>query len=345
MNRSQDRVKLIEEWLSDGPEVAPDRVLAAIAGRLSDIRQERRLAIFQFGWAAAFAAAAVTFAAALGIAYLVTRDHNIGPEPSASPTPAFGATDVLAFVRAGDLWVAAEDGSNAHALTTGGGVGAPAWSPDGDLLSYDQSGNLYTISADHTVRQVTTAAGPLYGPSWSPNGQQLVVTGPDGFVIVSFDGTVRELSQRDLGLCVTSPDWGPADLIAFTGNPACPTGAEPTSIYTVNPDGSAARELYGHGSQVDEAAWSPDGTAIAFVDLAGGGCIYVMDANGTNVRRVKPGCTKAFGIAWSPDGTRLAWAGGPHGEAPAFVIDIDGSSLDGIPGLTSVANLAWRPTR
>jgi dipeptidyl aminopeptidase/acylaminoacyl peptidase len=288
--------------------------------------------------------AAVTAALLLAIGYVVVSS-NIGAPAGPTPTPqasAFGEDDALAYTLDGDLWVASADGVRTRQLTNSGGVGAAAWSPDGALLAYDMGGDLYVMDAEGTARLVAEG-GAFYGPAWSPDGRQLVVNAADGFAIVGLDGEIRELTQKAIGLCVTSPDWGPSGLIVFTGNPDCATGAEPTSLYVMNPDGSGVRELFGHGSQVSEAAWSPDGERIAFIDLANEGCIYVMEADGTSVTQVKPRCTKGFPLTWAPAGNQLAWAGGPHGDAPPFVINVDGTGLQALTGLGSVANLTWRP--
>lgn len=348
MNQPHDAIVLIEEWLSDGPEVAPDRVLAAVSERLPTTRQERPPLTNRVWPLNAVAVSAIAAAILLAIGYLLARP-DIGsflfppPTPTATTT-GFDVGDVLAFTRGGDLWVSSADGTHTHQLTTGGAVGAAAWSPDGSLLAYDQGGDLYTMDSEGSVGLVADEGGPFFGPSWSPDGSRLVATNPDGFAVVSLDGSVQALSQRSLGLCVSSPEWGPTDLIVFTGNPDCATGAEPTSLYTVRPDGSGLRKLFGHGSQVLSAAWSPDGQRIAFVDLAGDGCIHVIDADGKNASLVKAHCTQAFPITWTPDASRVAWAGGARGEAPAFVINVDGSGLASLAGLTSVANLDWRPS-
>src|ERR1051325_2510892 len=61
--------------------------------------------------------------------------------PPASPTrllsrPAISQRQV-AFIYAGDLWVAGLDGSNARRLTSDGGISSsPAFSPDGRTIAF-----------------------------------------------------------------------------------------------------------------------------------------------------------------------------------------------------------------
>lgn len=353
MNRSHDPVELIEEWLGDGPDVAPDRVLAAVVDRLGGTRQERGILVNRFGRVGAFALATVAVAALLGVAYIVTFDRGpfIGPPPSPSPiSPAFGEADVLAFVRDNDLWVSAEDGSGAHRLTASGDVDdGLAWSPDGERLALVQNGQLYVMEADGAVREITGPERNYRWPSWSPDGTQIVVDHraaggrPDQLVVVNVaDGSTLPIPKAIR--CMGDADWGPGGEIAFTGATACAQGGEPSALHTISPDGSNLREVFGFGSELGSAAWSPDGASIAFQADEAGGCIYVVDADGSNVRKIKPTCSQGFKITWSPDGERIAWAGGPHGAASAFVMTADGTNQQPIAGLTNVSYLDWRPT-
>ena len=58
MTRQHDSTSLVEEWLSDGPDVAPDRVLAEVAGKLGRTRQEGTFLMYGFGRVGVFATAA-----------------------------------------------------------------------------------------------------------------------------------------------------------------------------------------------------------------------------------------------------------------------------------------------
>jgi TolB protein len=120
-------------------------------------------------------------------------------------------------------------------------------------------------------------------------------------------------------------------LIAFSRE-----GREP-GLYVMNPDGSGVRLL---SEAVDTgAAWSPDGSRIAFVggfdeeDIG----ISVMRADGSEIRRVTDGGTLVDGSdvapSWSPDGMRIAFAregrerGAETGNADIYVVNADGTGL------------------
>ena len=121
-------------------------------------------------------------------------------------------------------------------------------------------------------------------------------------------------------------------------------GGEPSALYTINPDGSDLTELFGFGSELGSAAWSPDGASIAFQADHDGGCLYVIDADGSNDRKLTAGCSQGFTMTWSADSSRIAWAGGAHGSADAFTIDAGGGEPEAIADIGSVTYLDWRPT-
>jgi Tol biopolymer transport system component len=78
-----------------------------------------------------------------------------------------------------------------------------------------------------------------------------------------------------------------------------------------------------------DAAWSPDGSRVAFVigrrnawARTGDGALYVMNADGTELHRLTQGVTSP---TWSPDGTRLAFV---RNQGTALcTIRADGSNL------------------
>ncbi len=118
-------------------------------------------------------------------------------------------------------------------------------------------------------------------------------------------------------------------------------------IYTVNSSGgTATRITFPFGGNA-EAAYSPDGSRIAFQRAIGGAVgdirpdIYVMNADGSGLRSVTNDDISDFDPAWSPDGTRVAFTR----QNNIYVIGADGT---GMTKLTSVepdsANEpAWSP--
>lgn len=76
------------------------------------------------------------------------------------------SADNLAFVYAGDIWIAARDGSNARRLTSSpGGESGPVFSPDGQHIAYaasfENNRDVYVISVDGGQPQRLT---------WHPGG-------------------------------------------------------------------------------------------------------------------------------------------------------------------------------
>src|SRR5262249_40260793 len=121
-----------------------------------------------------------------------------------------------------------------------------------------------------------------------------------------------------------------------------------------------------------EAAWSPDGTKIAFVSsraLDGSDAantnitqnVWIMNADGTGqtpLTRLTGGNASAFAVAWSPDGTKIAFASAraldgsdtsvPNGTpSNIWVMNANGSNPTALTTLTAasvVSDLpAWTP--
>jgi TolB protein len=99
-------------------------------------------------------------------------------------------------------------------------------------------------------------------------------------------------------------------------------------LFTVNPDGSAGRQLTRFGnSDAVHAAWSPDGRQIAFErDFAKRAGIYTMNADGSGLRSLTPRGFQGM-PTYSPDGRRLAFDRTlPHEDA-IWTMKTDGTDL------------------
>src|SRR5436190_8554224 len=69
------------------------------------------------------------------------------------------------------------------------------------------------------------------------------------------------------------------------------------------------RRLTNNAARDYAAAWSPDGTKIAFTtDRDGNLEIYAMNADGSGQTRLTTDPAKDYKPAWSPDGTKIAFS-------------------------------------
>jgi tricorn protease len=98
-------------------------------------------------------------------------------------SPAISATQ-LAFVYAGDIWIAGRDGQNARRLTSDAGEeGEPVFSPDGKWLAfnahYEGNADVYVVSADGGVpTRLTYHPGPDRVQGFTADSAQVLFTSP-----------------------------------------------------------------------------------------------------------------------------------------------------------------------
>jgi uncharacterized protein YjdB len=76
-----------------------------------------------------------------------------------------------------------------------------------------------------------------------------------------------------------------------------------------------------------DAAYSPDGSRVAFVSTRGGKTdLYVMDADGTNVKGLTADSAAEASPAWSPDGLELYYQSDRTGHPQIWMVGVDGSA-------------------
>lgn len=126
-------------------------------------------------------------------------------------------------------------------------------------------------------------------------------------------GTCGGSNQKDNALfagptsSTGSPSWSPdCDRIAFH---------EQSAIWSARPDGSGRRRILrspADATNVDDIAWSPDGSRIAYVQkdftqVPWISHIYLINANGSGKTQLTKGTVFDESPTWSPDGTRIAF--------------------------------------
>ncbi|MFL5737556.1 MAG: DPP IV N-terminal domain-containing protein [Actinomycetota bacterium] len=109
-------------------------------------------------------------------------------------------------------------------------------------------------------------------------------------------------------------------------------------LWTVAPDRSRLHPVLGPGATGNDSdpAWSPDGSAIAFIHRErhrSAGRLFTVGTNGSHLVQLTPPWLDASGPSWSPDGTRIVFsANGTRshrrsGWDQIWLVNVDGSHL------------------
>jgi TolB protein len=177
--------------------------------------------------------------------------------------------------------------------------GAPAFSPDGRLIVFER-----------------TPVHPTYWPS------EIYVMNADG----SEQRRLTANRRSDFG-----PSFSPnGRRIIYT---SCATQAPSCDIVTVDKEGRDRQILLDEPTFLTDAAWSPDGTRIAYARMHAESHfqhmeIHVMGADGEDDRRLTENETGDGSPAWSPDGRKLAFVSNRAPSARCFSHDCVGYTTE-----------------
>jgi WD40 repeat protein len=243
------------------------------------------------------------------------------------------------------------NGANARRLTDlASSDGDPAWSPDGNRIAFttDRDGNreIYSVDADGSnPLRLTSDSAADYAPAWSPDGTRIAFVsdraGLPGIYVMQADGTnpvrLSSTSARE-----TDPAWSPDGRIAFTRQREAST----TDLYVMNSDGSGVTLLTTGGAH---AAWSPDGTMLAYSILRCPyyGCYPTVSIRSATLLAGPDDLGPGDRPTWSPDGKKIAFSGI---DCDFYYIECEPTAvriarIDAPDLITLVAGLspAWRP--
>jgi TolB protein len=196
--------------------------------------------------------------------------------------------------------------------------------------------SIWAANPDGSHQQRLTHV-PSFFSDWSPDGRRIAFdfVNRTGEHLSTMDPNGRHKRQLTFGKGIQEvPRWSPdGRTITFDASPKLP--GQPgfhTSIWTLRPDGTGARQLTRGGFDV-EPVYSPDGRRIAFARITHDAqiaavALYVMHTDGTHLRQVVP---STFGLEhpdWSPDGRWITFNIAPEApHAAVMAVHPSGSSL------------------
>jgi hypothetical protein len=210
-----------------------------------------------------------------------------------------------------------DDGSGLKNLTPSIAAYDGDWSPDGAKIVLNASSGIRVMNADGSGSVGLGVNGEA--PRWSPDGSKIVFES---------EGTIRLMNANGSNVVSLTnghrPDWSPdGTQIVFdrVNLSTCVFDFCLSDLYLMLADGSQIKLLRQYGAC---AAWSPDGSKIAYNALLMG--IFVMNANGTGSTQIAGG-SSGCPVIWSPDGTAIAYQGGQsNGTSELMVIPSTGGS-------------------
>jgi Tol biopolymer transport system component len=201
-----------------------------------------------------------------------------------------------------DIYVMNADGSGVRQITSNSSPdNFPTWSPDGTRIAFtsgrDGDFDIYVAGADgsNPVDITSSSPGPDDNPHWSPDGAWIAY---DTFRYGSWDVVLTTPDGSQLYPVTTDPgfdwfdDWSPdGKRFLVDSNRSGDDGVYvfdlvgeiPGDGYLTEPSYLLSKSPAAEGS----AAWSPDGSHIAFASNRDGDFeVFVVNADGSGERQL-----------------------------------------------------------
>ncbi len=242
-----------------------------------------------------------------------------------------------------DLWLLSADSEATTKLTENAAY--PVFSLDGEEIAYlsfegKGKGQVWLLDLDSGEKRAIAPAdfgGPL---AWLPDGR---------------------LAFARRGRLLLADRQGEEELQAVTLAAGCPFQLSPTGERVVKSDGSTLRvegvdgsspKTLAHQALVGPAAWSPDGTQLAYIVVGDQlrSQLWVTDADGSAGLLLAESENEHFGVpSWSPDGGTIAFSRCPRGSRTTqacniWLVGSDGKRLRNLtPGNREESAPVWSP--
>lgn len=244
---------------------------------------------------------------------------------------------------AGALALAVTAAVSPAARSSAQGARAQQPSPNGRILFQSTQGSdgyvneIYTMDADGK-RQVRLTYNEFddASPVWSPRGDRIAFLTDRGagydIYLMNPDGSgERALRDADHGgpLLTDNLQWSPDGtkiMYAVGGKiyvvEVTDAGGDSTAPVQ---NLSESAPAYAHDNN---AAWSPDGSRLAFISYGCAGCfpdLFMLNADGTGRTQLTTTAETEFAPVWSPSGARIAYGSYRGGTPNVYVMNADGT--------------------
>ncbi len=242
------------------------------------------------------------------------------------------------------IWVVPANGGAARRFTTGAAnSNSPSWSPDGRWLAFvsDREGEATGKDAQEQKRRgkgkpqiwvIPTDGGEARQLTWMEHGASAPGWSPDGKYIL-FNAHVGPSEEEDPDgkpfpkVRVIDRLWYKLDGVGFIHE-------RRSHLFLVEATGGEPQQLTDGDWDDTDAAWSPDGSQIAFASnrrddrwrWPGADIFTLTITNGKagEARCLTNGSLYAGSPSWSPDGKTIAFVGSPklHSAGYSYIYTV-----------------------
>ena len=266
----------------------------------------------------------------------------------------------------GSLWEMTSTGSNLHQLLAGWhpswGKCCGRWSPDGAFFVFlagpvgpyslgSLEAQIYVLDERHGLfRRISKepfllTPGPVKWtpPAFSKDGRSIFATGSTyASELIRLDPKSNQFKPLLSGIS--------ADQIAFSkdGRFIAYTTFPDGILWRANRDGSDRVQLSNPPLRPADAAWSPDGTQIAFMAPTPEGReqAWIVTSTGGSPQRLLPEDSgQQIDPSWSPDGRKMIFSTGGRGEQETSIriLDLGSHQITTLPGSVGMFSPRWSP--